>query len=211
VDNPWLDIPLSDYEAHMALPQVAQARMLSDQFASLLAEQQPRSVAVIGCAGGNGFERIDPQRTERVVGIDLNPNYIDVVRGRYQHVFRSLELICIDIESSSLPFDPVELIFAGLIFEYVDAGVVLPKLRDQLQPRGVLAALVQLPARGSAAITRTRFSSLEKLATLIRLLPPEQLIGEARNAALRLESAVRIDPSTGKQFQLLMFRAGALP
>src|SRR5689334_16377937 len=195
----------------MALPQVAQARMLSDQFAALLAQQQPRSVAIVGCAGGNGFQCIDPEQTERVVAIDVNPHYIDAVRSRYQHVFRSLELICVDVESNSLPFDPVELIFAGLIFEYVDVGVVLPNLRDRMQPGGVLAAIVQLPAIQKAAITRTRFPSLQKLASLMRLLPPEQLIGEARNAALRLESSVRIDPSTGRQFQLLMFRAGALP
>lgn len=27
--NPWLDIPLDDYEGHMTLPQVAQAQMLA--------------------------------------------------------------------------------------------------------------------------------------------------------------------------------------
>jgi SAM-dependent methyltransferase len=177
----------------------------------LLAELQPRSVAVIGCAGGNGFERIDPHPTERVVAIDLNPDYIDAVRRRYRDVFRSLELICVDIESSSLRFDAVDLIFAGLIFEYVDAAVVLPQLRDHLLPGGVLAAIVQLPASGKPVITRTRFSSLEKFASRMRLLPPEQLIGEARNASLRLESSIRIDPSTSKQFELLIFRAGVTP
>jgi hypothetical protein len=32
-DNPWLTIPLADYEAHMALPQVA-AQLLADLFAA---------------------------------------------------------------------------------------------------------------------------------------------------------------------------------
>lgn len=34
--NPWLDIPLADYEGHMALPQIAQAKMIADHFESLL-------------------------------------------------------------------------------------------------------------------------------------------------------------------------------
>jgi hypothetical protein len=54
-DNPWLTIPLSDYEAHTALPQVGQAQLLADLFAAEL-----RALAVVGrgarCAGGNGFE-----------------------------------------------------------------------------------------------------------------------------------------------------------
>lgn len=54
--NPWLAIPLADYEGHMALPAVGQARMLADLFESLLREFLPQSVAIIGCAGGNGFE-----------------------------------------------------------------------------------------------------------------------------------------------------------
>ena len=58
--NLWLTIPLSDYEGHMWMPSIGQADMLSSQFASLLAEFSPASVAVIGSAGGNGFDRVSP-------------------------------------------------------------------------------------------------------------------------------------------------------
>jgi len=54
-DNPWLTIPLADYEAHMALPQVGQAQLLADLFAAELRERSPSSVAVLGCAGGKRF------------------------------------------------------------------------------------------------------------------------------------------------------------
>ena len=44
-DNPWLTIPLADYEAHMALPQVGQAQLLADLFAALVLEYvEPESV-----------------------------------------------------------------------------------------------------------------------------------------------------------------------
>jgi hypothetical protein len=67
-DNPWLTIPLADYEAHMALPQVGQAQLLADLFAAELRARSPASVAVLGCAGGNGFEHAPAAL--RVVGIE---------------------------------------------------------------------------------------------------------------------------------------------
>ena len=69
--NPWLDIPLADYEAHMASPEVAQAQMIASALAELTQAQRPQSLAVIGCAGGNGFERIHRLQTTRVVGVDI--------------------------------------------------------------------------------------------------------------------------------------------
>lgn len=34
--NPWAEIPLSDYEGHMVLPQVGQSKMLADELHRLL-------------------------------------------------------------------------------------------------------------------------------------------------------------------------------
>ena len=36
MNNPWLTIPLEDYESHMALPDVGQAKMLANEFEELL-------------------------------------------------------------------------------------------------------------------------------------------------------------------------------
>lgn len=42
--NPWLDIPLADYEGHMSLPHVGQAVLLGDVFEGALREGRvPRS------------------------------------------------------------------------------------------------------------------------------------------------------------------------
>ena len=77
--NPWLRIPASDYEAHMALPEVAQAQALSKMMASVFTEYAPTSIAVIGCTTGNGFQHIDTKHTRRIVGIDINPAYLTVI------------------------------------------------------------------------------------------------------------------------------------
>jgi SAM-dependent methyltransferase len=203
--NPWLSIPLSDYEGHMALPAVDQSRMLADEMEKLLQAHRPHALAVIGCAGGNGFERIDARQTPRVVGVDINPDYLACAQRRFDGVYRSLELICSDVQSGPLTFAPVDLMFAGLIFEYVDVSATLANLTACLRPGGILAVLVQLPAAGKAAVTATPFVSLAALSAIIRLTPPEEVIGAARSVALSLSAMQRIELSTGKRFQMIEF------
>jgi hypothetical protein len=40
MSNPWLNIPLADYEGHMSLPAVGQAQMIAEQFARADAEAE---------------------------------------------------------------------------------------------------------------------------------------------------------------------------
>lgn len=87
MENPWLDIPLDDYEGHMSSPAVAQLQALNELFAAVLASLRPKSLVVFGCAAGNGFEHIDPCVTERVVGVDINPAYLQALKERSSAVF----------------------------------------------------------------------------------------------------------------------------
>lgn len=206
--NPWLDIPLEDYERHMALPQVAQAQLLSDLLAEAVSRYAPRSVAVLGCAGGNGFERLEAAGLERVVGVDLNPKYLAAVQARFGARLPSLELIAGDLQDAAFAFAPVDLVFAGLLFEYVDADLVLGRIRPMLGPGGLLRAVVQLPGSALPLISPSPYASLAALAPVLRLVPPERL---AQLAAARryLEADARTATAAGgKSFRVLDFRAG---
>jgi trans-aconitate methyltransferase len=206
--NPWLDIPLADYEAHMASPAVAQAQMIAGTLADLLETHRPRSLAVIGCAGGNGFDRVDPSHTTRVVGVDINPTYLAEARRRFDRAFDELELYCADVGTDELAFAPVDLIFAALIFEHADARVVLPRLAARIAAGGSLAVLLQLPAVGIPEITPTSHTSLATLAQVMRLVEPEVVADAAHTAGLVSSGTRRIDLPTGKSFQLLRFIPG---
>ena len=127
--NPWLDFPLSDYESHMALPEVAQAQLLAGIFSEQLAIHSPGSLAVAGCAGGNGFERIDPALTRRVVGADLNGRYLKAASARFETRFERLELVEGDIQTDAVAFPPVDMVYAALVLEYVDVEAVLGRMR----------------------------------------------------------------------------------
>ena len=95
--NPWLQIPASDYEDHMSLPEVAQAQALNKLMASALKEYTPASIAVIGCTTGNGFEHIDAAHTRRVVGVDINPVYLGMLEKRFAGRIFDLELVEADV------------------------------------------------------------------------------------------------------------------
>src|SRR4051812_29814524 len=125
MSSPWLNLPLADYEGHMSAPGVRQANLLADVFASALEESQPASVAVIGCAGGNGFDRIDPLRVARVVGFDINPPYLETAASRYSGRFRSLDLRCADIVEPHFEVEPVDLVYAALVLEYINVSAAL--------------------------------------------------------------------------------------
>jgi len=203
--NHWIEIPLCDYEGHMALPQVAQAQLLSDVFARALGQYSPESVAVLGCAGGNGFERIDPETTERVVGVDLNPDYIRQVRARFDLKFRALELFVGDVETDECVFAPVDLVFAGLLFEYVDAGIVLARIRSLLRENGILVTMVQLPNTAIPEVTPSTYASLGALSSVMRLVSPELLKQLGTERGYKEIDAQTVQAAGGKQFQVQTF------
>ena len=102
MSNPWLDIPLDDYEGHMSLPAVGQAQMIEEHLDRALERWAPKSIAVIGCAGGNGLDKIAEGTVERVVAMDVNPDYIERTRSRYAGRLQGFELICADVQSEAL-------------------------------------------------------------------------------------------------------------
>jgi len=57
--NPWLKIPLNDYEKHMAHPMVGQLELLGNLTKEKLQKYKPESFAIFGICGGNGLEHIN--------------------------------------------------------------------------------------------------------------------------------------------------------
>ncbi|MEZ4651033.1 MAG: class I SAM-dependent methyltransferase [Candidatus Eisenbacteria bacterium] len=204
--NPWLDISLSDYEGHMLLPSVGQAEMLSQLLGSLVDDHDPDAVAVLGCAGGNGFHRIPEDR--RIVGIDINPDFITAAAERYAALYPRLELHVLDIDAETLTIEPVSLVFAGLLFEYVRPEVALRFAKSICRDGGVLAAVLQLPLEGGSVVSPSPFRSLEVLAPAIHLLPPEALEAAAQAEGFHLEISRTVELASGKSFALRVFRRG---
>ena len=85
--QPWRAIPLADYEGHMEAPQVGQAAMLRDILGEFVTRLRPASLALLGAAGGNGLECVEPGVVRRVVAVDINPDYLAACRELQQTEF----------------------------------------------------------------------------------------------------------------------------
>jgi ubiquinone/menaquinone biosynthesis C-methylase UbiE len=205
-NNPWLDIPLADYEAHMALPTVGQSQLIADELAALVRRYSPTSVAVIGCAGGNGFDRLIDTSVTRVVGVDINPAYIEQARRRYSGEIPGLEVYVADLESTEVIFEPVDLAYVALVFEYVDLERAMRVLQRHCKPGSVLAVLSQLSHDTLAHVTPSPYTSLLQLEPRMRLVAPEVLQEFARQAGFAPERSRTVAATGGKNFSVLEFR-----
>lgn len=186
---------------------IGQTGMLADQFEVALRTYSPKSVALIGCAGGNGFDRIQPDTTERVVGIDINAEYLAKTSHRFAGTIPGLELYQADIANTVLNVDPVELIFAGLILEFVDLPEAMTMLRKLCCRKGILVVVLQQPCASMAAVSPSSFTSLQKVAGLVRLIAPPELDKTAQNAGFQMLSTDTVSLSSGKEFLVQTFQA----
>lgn len=198
--NPWLLIPASDYEAHMSLPEVGQTQVLNTLMASALTEFEPASVAFLGCSTGNGLEHIDTQRTQRAVCVDINPSYLRILEQRFSDIIPGLEVVQADIASTEFRIDPVSMVFAGLIFEYVDVLDALTNIYRSMLPGAFLLAVLQMPNAKSAPVTATPYKSLELLAPIMTLTPVAEFSAACRRVGLKEIRINTIELKQGKAF-----------
>ena len=195
-------MPPEDYEAHMASAEVGQWQVLNRILAKDLSRFQPRSLAVLGCATGNGFEHIDPRVTKRVTGIDINPGYLVRLRERHQHRLAGLDLIESDVLAVDFPSGSFDLVHAALIFEYLDPAAALARIAPWIRPGGTLTVVLQQPSERSSPVTPTPYLSLRALGSILRLIDPEELRQMALAHGLEEREARHIELKQGKSFHL---------
>ena len=204
--NPWLSIPLEDYEEHMDLPEVGQAWMLNDALAQAVKALRPNSVAIAGCAGGNGIVRIAAMGVGRIAGIDLNAKYLAEVHRRLGRWVPGLELHLADIQVGVPDCAPVDLVFAGLILEYVEIEATMRVLRTLCVPGGAIVIVLQRPSETAAPISDSPYPSLLALESIMQLRDPETVTAAACAAGFRPIDSRPITLPSEKAFELLTFR-----
>jgi len=197
--NPWLALPLEDYEGHMGSTAVNQLKPLADLFGEALARLRPRSVGLLGVAGGNGLEHVDSTLTTRVVGIDVNPAYLAATRQRFPDL-RGLELHCADLQHQLLDVEPVALVHAALVFEHAGTEQCLDNAVSLVSGGGHLSVVLQLPSGGQPVVTPSAFASMETLAGDFAFVDPHHLRRMLAQRELRLTHQARVTLSSGKAF-----------
>ena len=206
--NPWQCIALTDYENHMALPEVGQASMLAAEFARAVADAHPRDLALVGCAGGNGLEQLIGTPFDRVICVDINASYVEQLRARYQPQITNLECCACELERFRTR-GSVDLVFGGLVFEYTRLDEAIESVALLLSAGGAFVALIQMPARGVPTVSPSPFAhALSGVADVFRYVVPKVLIEGSAKRGLVACGQRRVVLDSGKSFTVLTFRKG---
>jgi len=207
--NPWLHIPASDYEGHMGLPSVDQLSFLAQILKEFLSKYESTSLAYLGCATGNGLAHIDTQITKRLTVIDINPEYLEIVKSRYEQKIPNLEIIEADLNEFEGNNQRYSLIFAGLIFEYLSPVSLLGKIANWLENTGNLVVVLQLQDQNGKKISDTQYSSLKSLSSIMNLVPDENFKLMAKECGMREIESKKITLESGKSFYVGVYKKSA--
>lgn len=204
--NPWLTVPPAEYEAHMAHPAVGQLDVLARLLADDLERCRPKSLVVVGCATGNGFEHIDPAVTTRVVALDLNPAFLALLASRHAARLRGLQLLQADLMMAPVQPESADLVHAGLVLEYAAPRRAILRMARWLRPGGTLSVVLQLPSERATPIASTPFVSLQALASIMCLVDEDEVNAAADVAHLQLEDSRLLPLPQGKALRAQRYR-----
>ncbi|MBL8515372.1 MAG: class I SAM-dependent methyltransferase [Betaproteobacteria bacterium] len=203
--NPWLDIPATEYQAHMQSPDVAQSGVLAELFGIALRAAQPASILLLGCGTGNGLQLVDDQVTKSVTCIDINPAYLSELATRLPAPGHDRSLIEMDLNTGALPPGPFDLVHAPFVFEFLDWRPLVPKVAAVLAPGGLFTVVIQRESRTVAARTPTPYFTLRRLDALFNYVDPLDLGAVAIDSGLTLAAQRDVMLPRQKSFTLLTF------
>lgn len=156
MQNPWAQIPLSTYEAHMESRSVQQLPALNRLMKKQLELSANGPVMIQGLAGGNGLEHVEPQRISKLYGIDINAEYLAAARNRYPQLAGTLECLQADLRCDVQILPAADLLIADLLIEYIG----LSRFRDivrQVRPR-CISCVIQAEATSRSWISPSPYA-----------------------------------------------------
>lgn len=202
---PWLAVTAAEYEALMGPEGLDLLEPLSRAFAQVYRRARPARLLVLGCGTGAGLEHVDPEVTGRVVGVDLNLQYLAVARQRHQRLGARLELFCADARTADLPEGGFDLVHAALLAEYVDPEALAAAMARAAAPGGTCAVVQRLPG-GEPAEEAAASESVRALAGATRLVEPADLAAAFARRGLRRAGAWEVAARGGRRLRVSVSR-----
>nr|WP_315165864.1 class I SAM-dependent methyltransferase [uncultured Flavobacterium sp.] len=202
--NPWIEIPLEDYEDHMSHSLVGQLEVLNSLTKKYLNSIEPEVCLFLGISGGNGLEHIDNTITKEVIGIDINQDYLNATRKRYEDKILSLKLVEFDISKSSEVFCNADFVWAALVLEYTGVEKSLEFAIKNLEADGHFIVSIQ-SNNGVQSVSQTGIESVKKVGDIFQLINPEMLISKATEMELALIGNEEFFFKNGKSLKTFHF------
>jgi predicted TPR repeat methyltransferase len=205
--NPWLHIPLDDYEGHMSHHLVGQAALLNALTKKYLDAIKPEVCIFLGIAGGNGLEHIDNQVTQSVYGIDINQDYLDTASKRYKESIPTLQLVNLDITRHSESICKADLIWAALVLEYTGIDKALAFCSNNIRKEGHLVISIQ-SNNNKQTVSPTGIESVKKAGEIFSIVDPELLASKISENGYKLVGKEENMLPNGKSIITFHFVAG---
>lgn len=206
-NNPWLHIPAEDYENHMSAENVGQLQALNAITKSKLEHLRPISLAILGCATGNGFEHVNNQVTKLVYGIDINQQYLGVARERYANKIDDFRPLLADLNTDEVEVSDIDLTIAALVFEYLDLSVAIPKIKKIMACDGTLIVILQHAVK-SDFVSDTNIESIKSLTSISKTISEFDFSAKAAKYGLIKINNETYNLNEHKAFKILTFRKG---
>jgi SAM-dependent methyltransferase len=195
--NPWTVVQAADYERHMGPDGLDQLAPLSQLFQQAYLAAQPDRLLVVGCGTGNGLEHVDPAVTQRVVGVDVNLQYLGIARQRFFQLGPRLELFCSEAAAWRAAPGSFDLIHAALVFEYLYPEVLVRKIAEWLADGGACSVVLQLPGGQGPEAPSKALRIIEKA---MKLVPPDELVRLFETYGIPLRRQETIPLRHGRSF-----------
>jgi hypothetical protein len=184
-NNPWIHIPLVDYERHMSHHMVGQSALLNALTKKYLEEIKPATAVFLGVSGGNGLEHIDGQITKSVYGIDINSDYLYTASVRHKQSIPSLQLLNLDISKNTKTICQADFIWAALVLEYSGIDKALAFSTNNIRKGGHLIVSIQ-SNNNVSSISPTGIESVKKAGEIFSIVDPDEFLSRATETGFRL-------------------------
>ena len=201
--HPWKDIALNDYENHMRSENVYQLQTMNQIMKEQFCAYPAKSVMILGVAGGNGLEHIDPQKFRSVYGVDINPDYLNACQKRYSGLGDCFKPICTDLSDVTLQLPCAELLVANLLIEYIGYAS-FQKVVTKVKPQ-YLSCIIQITSGTSFVSDSPYLHAFDRLDEVHHLIEEQELICRMQAIGYVKELTAVKDLPNGKKFVRLDF------
>ena len=102
--------------------------------------------------------------------------------------------------------EPVDLVFAGLVLEYLPANQWVPVLTGNLSSGGIAAVVLQLPSEAHDEVSPSPFNSLQQLGSVFRFVEPKELNAGMESLGFAMIETTPVELRSGKRFLVAVWQ-----
>ena len=215
-NNAWKHIKPYDYDAHTSHPNVAQTQMLNriikEQLELLPKERRLTAcVAMLGITNGNGLEHIIPCGIAKVIGIDINEDFLNECKARYHDIESRLSLFQLDLMTDIAKaveiLSECDLIIANQLIKHIHLDNFIRIVAGLPKKKQIISCVIQLNPDG-VAVSKSGFEHI--FDDIIKQMGDEEegsIISLMNETGFRNAHRAVYDLPNGKHFVRLDFFA----